>query len=204
MQDKFYHEFQAMKTPQDLEIEAFFHKNGEKEKVLADDAKCASLIQLQKGLTVTHNIQSTYAAGVGDNKYRMAGQNPSPSKDKTDIEAIRKEFRSDVTLVIQENMRSFTSHLDLSLHLLGEDINDNIHREGDRMINYMKDGPHLRLKDPVSTFIILFTTSQQLVQIMRQVWKDQVRDMVFRVSCPHQSTGMARERQNSCFGFSAP
>ncbi|KAJ7140878.1 hypothetical protein C8R44DRAFT_974601 [Mycena epipterygia] len=155
-QDKIYHEFQAMKTPQDLEIEAFFHKNGDKEKVLADDAKCASLIQLQKKLTVTHNIQSTYAAGVGDNKYRMAG-NPSSSKDKADIEAIRKEFRSDVSLVIQDNLRSFTSHLDLSLHLLGEDINDNIHREGDRMIQYMKDGPHLRLKD----------------RILRQVWKDQ-------------------------------
>ncbi|KAJ6594662.1 hypothetical protein B0H19DRAFT_1247319 [Mycena capillaripes] len=129
----------------DRMIDAFFKANGGEEAVMADDAKCAALKKLQSDLTVTHNIQSTDAGS----------QDPGRAEHKGDILALRKEYRADVASVIEENMESFAKRMDLSLHLLGEDLKNDIHREGDRFINFLKGGPYLRLKD----------------KIMRQGWR---------------------------------
>ncbi|KAJ7441736.1 hypothetical protein FB451DRAFT_117361 [Mycena latifolia] len=159
MHDQFMKEFQSFKTPQDRMIEAFFAANGGVDeasvnKVMADDAKCTVLLKLQDDQTTTHNIQSAYAAGPG--RPRMGGAGPQEQHNQG-LAALRKEFRSDITSVIEENMESFSKRLDLSLHLLSEDLKNDIHKEGDRVIKFLKGGPHLRLKD----------------KIMRQVWKDQ-------------------------------
>ncbi|KAJ7453556.1 hypothetical protein B0H11DRAFT_273180 [Mycena galericulata] len=164
MRDQFMKEFQSLKTPQDRLIDAFFKANGGEEKVMQDETKCAELINLQKELSGAHDVHSEYAAGVSDNKRKMgpggALQDPTKFKDKTQIDVIRKQYRTEVATVIQDNMRSFASLLDLSLNELEkevESIKDEMHQDTARMLTYMKDGPHRRLKD----------------RIMRQVWKDQ-------------------------------
>ncbi|KAJ7657383.1 hypothetical protein DFH06DRAFT_1131873 [Mycena polygramma] len=150
MHASFAKEFQASKTPQDRIIDAFFKANGGEEAVMADDAKLKKLMALQGELTVTHTIQSAYAAGSKKRPGESGAQN-------TDMVALRKEYRAAVESVIQENMEGFVKRMDLSLHLLGEDLKKDIHREGDRIINFLNGGPYLRLTD----------------KIMRQVWKDQ-------------------------------
>ncbi|KAJ7689549.1 hypothetical protein B0H17DRAFT_633894 [Mycena rosella] len=154
MHDEFAKEFQSFKTPQDRKIEAFFKANGGEEAVLGNDAQCALLIKLQNEETSTHNIQSTYAAGPSGHKPQTGG---AQEQHKEALAALRKEYRSDVASVIEENMESFAKRLDLSLQLISEDLKNDIHHEGDRVINFLKGGPHLRLRD----------------KIMRQVWKDQ-------------------------------
>lgn len=147
MHEQFMKEFQAIKSTQDLAIGTFFQAHGgEPDKVINDDAKCAALIKLQNELTTTHNI-STYAANASAsaNKHRIAdvervepgGNATAKTQYKEDITRLRNAYRSEIAAVIQDNMRSFTSHLDLSLHLLSEDIKDDIHLEADRMINYI-------------------------------------------------------------------
>lgn len=143
MHAQFVKEFQAAKTPQDRIIDAWFKANGGEEAVMADDAKCAALIKLQNEMSVTHNIQSTRAAGSGANG--KVGQ----KQEKLALAALRKEYRTDVAAVIEENMESFAKRLDLSLHLLSEDLKNDIHQEGDRMIKFLKGGLHLRLRDKV-------------------------------------------------------
>ncbi|KAJ7442970.1 hypothetical protein FB451DRAFT_95665 [Mycena latifolia] len=159
MHDDIMKEFQSFKTPQDRKIEAFFTAHGGVDeisvgKIMEDEAKCTMLLKLQHEQTTMHNIQSTYAAGPGRPRIGGAGLQ---EQDKQALAALRKEFRSDINSVIEENMESFSKRLDLSLHLLREDLKNDIHKEGDRVINFLKGGPHLRLKD----------------KIMRQVWKDQ-------------------------------
>ncbi|KAJ6573541.1 hypothetical protein DFH09DRAFT_1277138 [Mycena vulgaris] len=117
-----------------------------------------STMQVDKKVGSALQFQSTYAAGPGANKYRPGGaQDPGKAEHNAELAALRKEYRSDVASVIEENMESFAKRLDLSLDLLSEDLKNDIHREGDRMIKFLKGGPHLRLRD----------------KIMRQVWKDQ-------------------------------
>ncbi|KAJ7442979.1 hypothetical protein FB451DRAFT_1376810 [Mycena latifolia] len=157
MHDDIMKEFQSFKTPQDRRIEAFFAAHGGVDetnvnKVMMDNDKCTMLLELQDDLRTanTHNIQCTYAAGQMDGAGRQ-------EQLRQDLVALRKEFRCDINSVIEENMERFLKRLNWSLDLLKEDLKNNIHKEGDRVINFLKGGPHLRLKD----------------KIMRQVWKDQ-------------------------------
>ncbi|KAJ7442984.1 hypothetical protein FB451DRAFT_1296459, partial [Mycena latifolia] len=161
MHDEFMKEFQSFKTPQDRMIEAFFTAHGGVDeanvnKVMINNAECTMLLELQDDLTTTHthNIQCTHAAGP--ERPRMDGAGRQEQHEPA-VAVLRKEFRSDISSVIEENMESCKKRLDFSLHLLSEDLKNNIHKEGDRVINFLKGGPHLRLKD----------------KIMRQVWKDQ-------------------------------
>ncbi|KAJ7689602.1 hypothetical protein B0H17DRAFT_1331705 [Mycena rosella] len=158
MHDQFAKEFQAYKTPQDRMIEAWIKHHGGMDKVIADDAECAELIKFQNQLTVTHNIHS--ASGAVVKKYKgLESDGPDAQTKELTLQAValRKELRTDITTVIQDNMESFQKRLELSFHLLREDIKGDIHQEGERMIKILKGGPHLRLKD----------------KIMFQVWKDQ-------------------------------
>lgn len=157
MQVQFMKEFQAMRTPQDRMIEAYFNTHGGMEAVMGDDVKCAALIKLQNDLSVTHNIQSTYAAGSGPGKKAGDAQESGKADPhKAELAALRKEYRSDVAAVIEENMESFAKRLDLSLHLLSEDLKSDIHQEGNRMIKFLKGGPHLRLRDKVRIYRLAF------------------------------------------------
>ncbi|KAJ7802096.1 hypothetical protein B0H14DRAFT_2893447 [Mycena olivaceomarginata] len=160
---KFMKAFQAAKTPQDRIIEAYFRANGDEDAVMKDDAKFANLIKLVNQSTVTHDIQSPSAAGSGTNKSRTGGagvQATGKTKldedERADVARIRKEYRTDITLVIEENMGIFTKRLELGLRRLEEDLRHDIHREADHVISHM-EGPYMQLDD----------------KIMRQVWKDQ-------------------------------
>ncbi|KAJ7162329.1 hypothetical protein C8R46DRAFT_1283124 [Mycena filopes] len=141
-QTKFQEEFQAARTPEDRIIDSFFKANGGEKVVMGDPLLLAKLIDIQNKLNPTHNIKSAYAAGAGA---------------QSEVAVILKQYRTDVSVVIQDNMESFSKRMDLSMHLLGEDLKRDIRQEGDRVIRYLKGGPHLRVRD----------------KIMRQVWKDQ-------------------------------
>jgi hypothetical protein len=152
---KFAKEFQAAKTPQDRIIEAYFKANGGEGAVMKDDAKFASLIKLVNQSTVTHDIQSPSAAGSGTNKSRSGaagaqetGKGKLDEDERADVVRIRKEYRTDITLVIEENMRIFTKRLELGLHRLEEDLKSDIHREADRVISHV-EGPYMQLDDKV-------------------------------------------------------
>lgn len=144
----FVKEFQSYKTPQDRLIEGWIDAHGGMKKVMDDDNKCAELIKFQNQLTDTHQSKSV----VGSNKHKIGEINNATSENNQnslEAAALRKELRTDVSTVIQDNMSSFQKRLELSLHLLREDIKEDIHQEGERMIKFLKGGPHLRLKDKV-------------------------------------------------------
>ncbi|KAJ7229969.1 hypothetical protein GGX14DRAFT_409643 [Mycena pura] len=154
-------EFASYKTAQERKIEAFFKANGGQDAVLADDTKLAALLKLQDEQTVTHNIQSSYAvASTAGAKWRFLLPAPggkAEQREKDEVAALRKEMRVDVDAVVQDNMANFSKRLDMSLLMLRHELKRDMHTEGNRVIHYLKGGPHMRLHD----------------KIMRQVWKDQ-------------------------------
>ncbi|KAJ6603091.1 hypothetical protein B0H10DRAFT_650166 [Mycena sp. CBHHK59/15] len=165
---KFIMEFEKYKTAEEHKIEGFLRARGGEKKVIDDESKCLELLKLQDELTVTHDISSNYASTAGASNYaagasasnRRGGQESgkAESRDKDAIAKLRKEYRTDVAVVIAENLDSFSKRLNLNLSRLRQDLKSDIHEEGSRMIKVFKSGPHMRVRD----------------EIMRQVWKDQV------------------------------
>ncbi|KAJ6541392.1 hypothetical protein B0H19DRAFT_1381102 [Mycena capillaripes] len=164
--EEFLKEPIVVKTSHDREIDGFFKARGGADEVFKDETKCRELIKLQNELTGTHNIQ--YTVSTGTNKQRAVSaadpgatsRSKDPKQNARDREAltkIRKEWQNDVATVIQENMESFKKYWDLSLDRLSEDINQNTHREANRIIGSMIGQWYRRLND----------------KIMRQVWRDQ-------------------------------
>ncbi|KAF7367132.1 hypothetical protein MSAN_00972900 [Mycena sanguinolenta] len=151
-------------TSRDREIEAFYRARGGEEEVFKDDEKCRELLKLQNELTGTHNIQIIRSGG---NKQCQSGvdavdtKNTSQSKenlgDREAISQLRKERKNDVATVIRENMQSFQNYWNLTLNRLSDDINQNTHREVDRMIDRVIGKWPSRIKD----------------EIIRDVWVEQ-------------------------------
>lgn len=138
-------------------IEGWIDAHGGMNKVMADDNKCAELIKFQGQLTQTHDIQSTSGAGLST-KHKVVdinGANSGGGENASIAAQLRKELRTEVESVIQDNLASFQKHLELSLHLLEENIKEDVHHEGDRLIKFLKGGPHLRLKDKVRLLFLL-------------------------------------------------
>jgi hypothetical protein len=65
------------------------------------------------------------------------------------VAALRKEYREDVQGVIQQNLESYSTRFAMELDDLGKDLDHKIQHQGDRLIMYLRGGPHQRIKDKV-------------------------------------------------------
>jgi hypothetical protein len=73
-----------------------------------------------------------------------------PGFDETAaVAALRKEYREDIQGVIQQNLESYSTRFAMELDDLGKDLDHKIQHQGDRLIMYLRGGPHQRIKDKV-------------------------------------------------------
>ncbi|KAJ7805438.1 hypothetical protein B0H14DRAFT_2611348, partial [Mycena olivaceomarginata] len=83
-----------------------------------------------------------------------------PGFDETAaVAALRKEYREDIQGVIQQNLESYSTRFAMELDDLGKDLDHKIQHQGDRLIMYLRGGPHQRIKDKYNK---LFTRSTEL------------------------------------------
>ncbi|KAK7058060.1 hypothetical protein R3P38DRAFT_2599651 [Favolaschia claudopus] len=146
--------FSTMLTPQERDMGRWIQLNGGEKTVMKDDKKCAAMIKFQDSLAAT-----TATVTVSHDR---GGRLPVTADDdgkKTDklIAELRKEYREDVRAVIRENMESYSKRFAMGLEDLGKDLGNKIQHQGDRLIKYLRGGPHQRIKD----------------KIVYRVWKDQ-------------------------------
>ncbi|KAJ7318795.1 hypothetical protein DFH08DRAFT_754688 [Mycena albidolilacea] len=139
--------FSTMLSPQERDMGRWINQNGGEKAVLRNDKKCAAMIKYEASLA-----PSTGPVRHADNK------GPPGSDDETKaIAALRKEYREDIQTIIQENLESYSKRFAMGLDDLGKDLGNKIQHQGDRLIKYLRGGPHQRIKD----------------KMVYRVWKDQ-------------------------------
>ncbi|KAJ7166645.1 hypothetical protein C8R46DRAFT_1094966 [Mycena filopes] len=127
--------FATMISPQERDIGRWIEQNGGKDVVLASEKKCAELIRYEARLTPSSG---------------QAVPRPANDDPKTEARAVanlKKEYREDVQLIIQENLESFSRGFKMGLDNLEKDLGKKIQHQGDRVIHHLMGGPHRRIKD---------------------------------------------------------
>ncbi|KAJ7830412.1 hypothetical protein B0H14DRAFT_2593325 [Mycena olivaceomarginata] len=142
--------FSTMLSPQERDMGRWINQNGGEKAVLGNDKKCAAMIKYEASLA------PVTAVSHADNKGRP-GSDDETKTDAKAIAALRKEYREDIQGIIQENLESYSKRFAMGLDDLGKDLGNKIQHQGDRLIKYLRGGPHQRIKD----------------KMVYHVWKDQ-------------------------------
>ncbi|KAJ7166649.1 hypothetical protein C8R46DRAFT_1094987 [Mycena filopes] len=127
--------FATMMSPQERDIGGWIEKNGGKDVVLDSEKKLAELIRYEAKFTPSSG---------------QAVPKPADEDPKTEARAVanlKKEYREDVQIIIQENLESFSRGFMAGLDNLEKDLGKKIQHQGDRIIHHLIGGPHRRIKD---------------------------------------------------------
>ncbi|KAJ7596026.1 hypothetical protein C8J56DRAFT_1043125 [Mycena floridula] len=144
MREMFMQMFATYRTPQEREIGTWIERNGGEKAVLDDKDKCLQMLKKESSMSQgsSHHMQTRSVAVVDDD---------------TAITNLRKEYRQDIKVLIQDNMEGYMKRFTMGIEQLNEDLTAKIAHQGDRIINALSGGPHKRIKD----------------KIMYHVWKEQ-------------------------------
>jgi hypothetical protein len=164
--------FSTVMSPQEREMGRWISQNGGKEAVLKSEDKCAEMIKFEAALATDS------PAGHADKGRLVSGEEAKKNEAKA-IAALRKEYREDIQGIIQENMEGFSKRFEMGLDDLGKELGNKIQHQGDRLIKYLRGGPHQRIKDKVFTSRGVFYTTHSHCQMIFHVWKDQVSGNLF-------------------------
>ncbi|KAF7375677.1 hypothetical protein MSAN_00457000 [Mycena sanguinolenta] len=141
--------FATMLTPQERELGRWIHDNGGEKVVLGDDKKCAAMLKYEASVAAS--------SGIGHVDKGRPGADEDVKKEEKAITALRKEYREDIGNAIQENLESYSKRFEMGMDDLRKDLGDKIQHEGDRVIKFLRGGPHQRIKN----------------KMVYHVWKDQ-------------------------------
>jgi hypothetical protein len=146
--------FAKILTPQERVMGHWFRANGGQQAVLKDDKLCAEMLK-QEALVIAsteikYEASATASSGpVGSADKGRPGAKEDPKITAKAVAALRKQYHDDVQAIIQENLESYSRRFDMGLEDLGQDLGKKIQHEGDRLIRYLRGGPHQRIKDKV-------------------------------------------------------
>ncbi|KAJ7145706.1 hypothetical protein C8R44DRAFT_863571 [Mycena epipterygia] len=134
--------FATMLSPQEKDMGRWITQNGGDAAVLKSDQKCAALIKYEATLT-----QATATGPAGRVDKGKASEDDAKKSEAKAIAALRKEYREDIQSIISENLESYSKRFEMGLDDLGKDLGNKIQHQGDRLIKYLRGGPHNRIKD---------------------------------------------------------
>ncbi|KAF8183486.1 hypothetical protein K438DRAFT_1974964 [Mycena galopus ATCC 62051] len=149
--------FAKILTPQEREMGRWIRANGGQQAVLKDDKLCAEMLK-QEALVFTstgikYEASAAASSGpVGSADKGRPGANEDPKIAAKAVAALRKEYHDDIQAIIQENLESYSKRFDMGLEDLGQDLGKKIQHEGDRLIRYLRGGPHQRIKDKFKNY----------------------------------------------------
>ncbi|KAJ6578128.1 hypothetical protein B0H19DRAFT_1230009 [Mycena capillaripes] len=147
--------FSTMMSPQERDMGRWISQNGGDKVVLASDKKCAAMLKYQDSLTSGSGPAAGHA--TENQRARSVSDEEAKKNDAKAVAALRKEYREDIQGIIQENLESYSKRFEMGLDDLGKELGSKIQHQGDRLIKYLRGGPHQRIKD----------------KVVFHVWKDQ-------------------------------
>jgi hypothetical protein len=128
--------FSTMLLPQERDMGRWIHEHGGETAVLDSDEKCGAMIQYEASLVPSSST-------VGHANVGMPGADDNTKNDA--VAALRREYREDIQIFIRANLESYSKHFAMGL----DDLGNKIQHQGDRLIKYLRGGPHQRIKDKV-------------------------------------------------------
>ncbi|KAJ7240171.1 hypothetical protein B0H12DRAFT_1135296, partial [Mycena haematopus] len=151
MNSKMMEMFSTMLTPQERDMGRWIQQNGGEKAMLGSYTKCAAMASGK------HNYEASVAAMSGPVGHADKAEEDPQKKEEKAIATLQKEYREDMEGIIQENFESYSKRFEMGLDDLGKDLGNKIQHQGDRLIKYLRGGPHQRIKD----------------KMVYHVWKDQ-------------------------------
>ncbi|KAF7335401.1 hypothetical protein MVEN_02192800 [Mycena venus] len=149
--------FATMLSPQERDMGRWINQNGGDKAVLGSDKKCAAMIKYEATLVANSGPSGHTDKDRGASAGKPASDEETKKAEAKAIAALRKEYREDIQGIIQENLESYSKRFEMGLDDLGKDLGNKIQHQGDRLIKYLRGGPHQRIKDKMTY----------------HVWKDQ-------------------------------
>ncbi|KAJ7065406.1 hypothetical protein C8F01DRAFT_1366404 [Mycena amicta] len=145
--------FATMMTSQERDVGRWIQQNGGEKSVLDSSTKCAALVQYESTLVVSSGSGAASRSKAGS---ALSEEEQKKTEQKA-IATLRKEYREDIQAVIQENLETYSKRFEMGLDDMGKDLGKKIQHQGDRVISYLKGGPHSRIKD----------------KMVYQIWREQ-------------------------------
>lgn len=131
-----------MLTPLERDMRRWVNANGGQETILKNDRLCARMMLKYEGALVTAQSDPGYTEGR--HEISLDANNTVKA-----LATLRKEYYDDIQIVIQENLESSSKRFEMALDDLNKDLGSKIQHQGDRIIKYLRGGPHQRIKDKV-------------------------------------------------------
>jgi hypothetical protein len=139
--------FQKLNSPHEKELLKFIESKGGPKACLANDSILKELSFVNESIDPTSALTALRDDG---------GLSPrrSLTLDYKAYYILRKDLREDVQEALQKNMAVFERKLDVQKRQIINEVEGVVHREGDRVISAVTSGPHDRILDPVSLFLL--------------------------------------------------
>jgi len=129
---------QTLVSPEEQQMKRYVAQKGGIEKVRSDKGL------LMECLASEPKAQRAFSSAVGGTRNQKIN----------DIEELWEDVHSHPDEDIAENLKTFAGKFDILRRQIEEDTRRALHREGDRIIGTITSGPHDRIIDPVSNYLL--------------------------------------------------
>ena len=146
--------FNKFVSAEERRLSASIDAKGGYAKVRQDDEALKALIALDNAARAQNN-SSTGAPLEEDAPRDVLREKTARNKITLALDELKVELREDVADALEKNLDAFTGKFELQVDLLQVALEKYIRAENDRVIgavtDAIKQGPHMKIKDLVST-----------------------------------------------------
>jgi hypothetical protein len=136
-----------MLSPKERELARWIENHGGVKEVIESDSECSQMIKYE----ATLSAGTVGPTGRGEKSKSGATDDVVRKTEARAVTDLRKEYREDIQEIIRENLKNYSTRFDVGLHNLRDELGRTIRHEGDRVLKYLKGGPHIRIQDKVCT-----------------------------------------------------
>jgi hypothetical protein len=141
--------FSVMLSPKERELDRWIENHGGIKEVIESDLGCSQMIKY--GATLSAGTVGPTGRGE---KSKLGAPDDAVVEAKA-VADLRKEYGENIQNIIQENLKNYSTRFEVGLHNLRDELGRKIRHEGDRVMKYLKGGPHIRIQDQVSVYIVV-------------------------------------------------
>jgi hypothetical protein len=137
--------FSVMLSPTERALDRWIENHGGVKEVIKSDSECSQMIKYE----ATLSARTVGPTGRGEKSKLGATDDVVRKAEAKAVADLRKEYGENIQNIIQENLKNYSTRFEVGLHNLRDELGRKIQHEGDRVMKYLKGGPHIRIQDKV-------------------------------------------------------